>query len=55
MLPEVAKPGRTRRRHVIAWPLVLVKIPLGNGKDGNKDSPRHSGLLLLSNGAKLRA
>ena len=39
---------------MIAWPLVLVKIPRGNWKDGKKGSPRHSWLLLLSNDAKRR-
>jgi hypothetical protein len=39
---------------VIAWPLVLVKIPRGNGKDGKKGSPRHRWLLLLSNAAQQR-
>jgi hypothetical protein len=39
---------------MIAGPLVLVKIALGNWKDGNKGSSRHSGLLLLSNDAKQR-
>ena len=37
---------------MIARPLVLVKIPRGNWKDGKKGSPRHSWFLLLSNDAK---
>jgi hypothetical protein len=54
MLPKAAKPGRMWRRHVIAWPLVLVKIARGNGEDGNKGFQRHSWLLILSNDAKRR-